>query len=60
MISRLDQERSANCGGTTSPHQIGPDQAKALAFLTGGKLAFAARVNLPAIYCQTTEDAAHP
>ncbi|MFZ0607404.1 MAG: hypothetical protein WAM75_06985 [Xanthobacteraceae bacterium] len=41
-------------------NQIGPDQAKALAFLTGGKLAFAARVNLPAIYCQTTEDAAHP
>lgn len=36
-------------GGTIPPHQIVPDKAKALAFLAGGKLAFAARVNLPAI-----------
>jgi phage gpG-like protein len=35
-------------GGTIPPHQIVPDKAKALAFLVGGKLAFAARVNLPA------------
>lgn len=31
------------------PHQIVPDKAKALAFLIGGKQAFAARVNLPAM-----------
>jgi len=36
-------------GGTIPPHDIVPDKAKALAFLVGGKLAFAARVNLPAI-----------
>ena len=36
-------------GGTIPPHQIVPDKAKALAFLIGGKQAFAARVNLPAI-----------
>ena len=36
-------------GGMIPPHQIVPDKAKALAFLVGGKLAFAARVNLPAI-----------
>jgi phage gpG-like protein len=37
------------CGGTVPPHQIVPDKARALAFLVGGKQAFAARVNLPAI-----------
>ena len=31
------------------PHAILPDKAKALAFLVGGKQAFAARVNLPAV-----------
>jgi len=36
-------------GGTIPPHQIVPDKAKALAFILGGKQAFAARVNLPAI-----------
>ena len=36
-------------GGTIPPHQIVPDKAKALAFLVGGKQAFAKRVNLPAI-----------
>jgi len=36
-------------GGTIPPHQIVPDKARALAFLVGGKQAFAARVNLPAI-----------
>jgi len=36
-------------GGTIPPHQIVPDKAKALAFLIGGKQAFATRVNLPAI-----------
>jgi phage gpG-like protein len=36
-------------GGTISPHQLVPDKARALAFLVGGKQAFAARVNLPAI-----------
>ena len=36
-------------GGTIPPHQIVPDKAKALAFAVGGKQAFAARVNLPAI-----------
>jgi phage gpG-like protein len=36
-------------GGMIPPHQIVPDKAKALAFLVGGKQAFAARVNLPAI-----------
>jgi phage gpG-like protein len=36
-------------GGTIPPHQIVPDKAKALAFLVGGKQAFAERVNLPAI-----------
>ncbi|MGB7076553.1 MAG: phage virion morphogenesis protein [Xanthobacteraceae bacterium] len=36
-------------GGMIPPHQIVPDKTKALAFLVGGKLAFAARVNLPAI-----------
>ncbi|MFZ3310179.1 MAG: hypothetical protein WA280_12510, partial [Xanthobacteraceae bacterium] len=36
-------------GGMIPPHQIMPDKADALAFLVGGKLAFAARVNLPAI-----------
>jgi len=36
-------------GGVIPPHQIVPDKAKALAFLVGGKQAFAARVNLPAI-----------
>lgn len=36
-------------GGMIPPHQIVPDKAKALAFLVGGKRAFAARVNLPAI-----------
>src|SRR5579885_723365 len=36
-------------GGTILPHQIVPDKAKALAFLVGGKQAFAMRVNLPAI-----------
>lgn len=36
-------------GGVIPPQQIVPDKAKALAFLVGGKQAFAARVNLPAI-----------
>jgi phage gpG-like protein len=36
-------------GGTIPPHEILPGKAKALAFLVGGKQAFAARVNLPAI-----------
>ena len=36
-------------GGTIPPHEIVPDKAKALAFIIGGKQAFAARVNLPAI-----------
>ena len=36
-------------GGAIPPHEIVPDKAKALAFLVGGKLAFAAQANLPAI-----------
>jgi len=36
-------------GGVIPPHQIVPDKAKALAFLIGGKQAFAARVQLPAV-----------
>jgi phage gpG-like protein len=36
-------------GGVIPPHEIVPDKARALAFLVGGKQAFAARVNLPAI-----------
>jgi phage gpG-like protein len=36
-------------GGTIPAHQIVPDKAKALAFAIGGKEAFAARVNLPAV-----------
>ncbi len=36
-------------GGVIPPHEIVPDKAKALAFLVGGKQAFTARVNLPAI-----------
>jgi phage gpG-like protein len=36
-------------GGMIPPHQVVPDKAKALAFIIGGKQAFAARVNLPAI-----------
>jgi len=36
-------------GGTIPPHQVVPDKARALAFAVGGKQAFAARVNLPAI-----------
>jgi phage gpG-like protein len=36
-------------GGIIPPHEIVPDKAKALAFLVGGKQAFAERVNLPAI-----------
>jgi len=36
-------------GGTIPPHQIVPDKAKALAFLIGGKQAFAARVQIPAV-----------
>lgn len=36
-------------GGVIPPHEIVPDKAKALAFLVGGRQAFAARVNLPAI-----------
>jgi phage gpG-like protein len=36
-------------GGTIPPHQLVPDKARALAFIVGGKQAFAARVNLPAI-----------
>jgi phage gpG-like protein len=36
-------------GGTIPPHRIVPDKAKALAFLVGGKQAFAARVQLPAV-----------
>jgi phage gpG-like protein len=36
-------------GGTIPPHEIVPDKAKALAFVTGGKAVFAKRVNLPAV-----------
>jgi phage gpG-like protein len=36
-------------GGTIPPHAIVPDKAKALAFVVGGKQAFAVRVNLPAV-----------
>ena len=36
-------------GGVVPLHEIVPDKAKALAFLLGGKQAFAARVNLPAV-----------
>ena len=36
-------------GGMIPPHEIVPDKAKALAFVVGGKVVFAARVNLPAI-----------
>jgi phage gpG-like protein len=36
-------------GGTIPPHEILPDKAKALAFVVGGKHAFAARVSLPAV-----------
>jgi len=36
-------------GGVIPPHEIVPDKAKALAFAVGGKQAFAARVDLPAI-----------
>ncbi len=36
-------------GGVIPPHEILPDKAKALAFVVGGKQAFAARVNLPAV-----------
>lgn len=36
-------------GGVIPPHEILPDKARALAFVVGGKQAFAARVNLPAI-----------
>ena len=36
-------------GGAIPPHQIVPDKAKALAFLVGGKQAFAARVQMPTV-----------
>lgn len=36
-------------GGAIPPHQIVPDKAKALVFLVGGKPAFAARVQIPAV-----------
>ena len=36
-------------GGIIPPHQIVPDKAKALAFLVGGKQAFAARVQMPTV-----------
>jgi phage gpG-like protein len=36
-------------GGAIPPHQIVPDKAKALAFLFGGKQAFAARVQMPTV-----------
>ena len=36
-------------GGTIPPREIVPDKARALAFAVGGKEAFAARVNLPAV-----------
>ncbi len=36
-------------GGIIPAHEIVPDKAKALAFLVGGKQAFAARVELPAV-----------
>ena len=36
-------------GGTIPAHEIVPDKAKALAFVIGGKQAFAARVDLPAV-----------
>ena len=36
-------------GGTIPPHEIVRDKAKALAFLIGGKQAFAERVNIPAV-----------
>ena len=35
--------------GTIPPHEIVPDKAKALAFMVGGKQAFAAWVDLPAV-----------
>ena len=34
-------------GGTTPPHEILPSKAKALAFMVGGKMVFAAKVNHP-------------
>jgi|SRR5579862_1393130 len=36
-------------GGVIPPHEIVPNKARALAFVLGGKQAFASRVNLPAI-----------
>lgn len=36
-------------GGVIPAHEIVPDKAKALAFVVGGKQAFAMRVNLPAV-----------
>ena len=36
-------------GGTVPPHEIVPDKTKVLAFLIGGKQAFAARVLMPAV-----------
>ena len=47
--SDIKQAASHEYGGMIPPHEIVPDKAKALAFLVGGKQAFAARVNLPAI-----------
>jgi len=36
-------------GGVIPPHEIVPDKARALAFLVGGKQAFAGRVQIPAV-----------
>jgi len=36
-------------GGTIPPHDIVPDKARALAFVLGGKQAFAERARLPAV-----------
>ena len=38
-----------NSAGTIPPHEIVPDKARTLAFLVGGKQAFAARVQLLAL-----------
>jgi phage gpG-like protein len=36
-------------GGTIPPHEVLPDKGRALAFLVGGKQAFAARVEIQAV-----------
>ena len=39
--------RSRNIGGRTAAHEILPDKAQALAFVVGGALRFARRVEHP-------------